>query len=101
MRFPYIAVAAATLVAFLPAKTVAERPPIHPLEPPSGDVVYDDTDPWRPDADQPSAAQGSRVQVSVANEPSASRVQPISRPPSWYQVLLRVMRAFFLGGAAR
>ena len=101
MRCPYVAVAVAAIVAFLPAKGAAERPPIRPLEPPSGEVVLDDTDPWRPDADQPSAAQGAGVQVGVTNESSASRMHPLSRTHSWFQVMLRVLRAFFLGGAAR
>lgn len=95
-----VAAAAAAVVALLPAPTFAANHPINPLEPPSNEAIFDDSDPWRPDVDGGgSALRGPQVETS--SEQVALRPQPAARPESWFQVMLRVLRAFFLGGLSR
>jgi hypothetical protein len=94
------AAAAAALVALLPGKASAERPPTHLLEPPTHEVVFDDSDPWRPDVDQPGARLSEGLQTGVAADPAAAPRQP-ARHESWLEAILRMLRFFFLGGAAR
>ncbi|MFN8177421.1 MAG: hypothetical protein U0167_05810 [bacterium] len=97
--WPAAAAAAAFLVC-LPAKTSAERPPVRPQDPPDiSSVVFDDTDPWRPDGGgTTSTVQGSAQGVGPQ---ATAHVQPAARHASWIEWLLRALRSLFWGGESR
>jgi hypothetical protein len=97
------AAAAAAILVCLPAKTSAERPPIRPQDPPDiSSVVYDDSDPWRPDGGgSAGTVQGQAQGVGPEASPATARIQPAARHESWIEWLLRALRFLFWGGEPR
>jgi hypothetical protein len=97
------AAAAAAVLACLPAKVLAERPPSRPQGPPDPtSVVADDSDPWRPDGGLPSVANRVRTQSVSSDTPVApASAQPVARHESWIDVILRILRSLLWGGDVR
>ena len=95
------AAAAAALLACLPAKTLAERPPIRPQDPPDVSVVFDDSDPWRPDNGGPTGTVQGGPAVAAPDVAGPAHVQHASRNVSFVEWLLRALRFLFLGSEPR